>query len=52
MVMYDTSKAAGYYMVDEGEEDDSYSVFLNCMAAANSDEDASPEDLEAAELKC
>lgn len=39
--MYDQSKAAGFYMVDEGEVDDSYSLFLNCMGEANSDADAS-----------
>jgi len=35
MVMYDTSKAAGFYSAEEGDEDlDGYSDFLDCMTDA------------------
>jgi hypothetical protein len=44
--MYDSSKAAGFYSVEEGEEDlDGYTDFLNCMTAAQAivvDEEAVP----------
>jgi len=33
--MYDSSKAAGFYSDEEGEEDlDGYTDFLNCMTEA------------------
>lgn len=53
--MYDSSKAAGFYSQEEGEEDlDGYNDFLTCMTAAQGlvvDEEAgvTEEDILAAE---
>jgi len=49
MVMYDTSKAAGFYSDKEGDETlDGYTDFLTCMEVAQDDE----SDIEAAEQIC
>ena len=54
--MYDSSKAAGFYSEEEGDEAlDGYSEFLECMEAAQAleeDEESTDEDVDAAEAEC
>ena len=56
--MYDSSKAAGFYSDEEGEEDlDGYTEFLTCMTDAQAmevDEEAgvTEDDILAAEHEC
>ena len=54
--MYDSSKAAGFYSDEEGDEElDGYTEFLTCMTDAQAladDETMTDEDVDAAEHAC